>query len=470
MKLYNGKEIPDIGYGTWVIKNEDACRCCTMALESGYRHIDSAQAYGNEKGVGEAVRNSHLKREDIYVTTKVMAEIKNYQDAKESIEKSLKDLGLDYVDLILIHCPQPWAVFRGKNKYFEENIAVWKALEEAYKDGKAKAIGVSNFHNDDLKGLKEYLMYLGDIKVDGIIASDIVVIKMIKDLNLKVKVILSTQASTLNYRSAQFYKDLGVKQVVMAREAMKEDIKRIKDETGLEIECFIHGAMCTSISGKCILSNYMTGRDSNRGGCAQICRWVFNEDDEYPYTIMSKDLNYMHYIKDMIEAGVNTFKIEGRMRSIYYISTVILCYRRVIDKIYNNTLTLEDEKYYLNVLNRVANRESAPQFFNRMPDENDEYYDLGGEESNQDFLGIILDYNKNTKIATIEERNYFKKGDNIEIIGPNHETFSTKINIIYDEEDNVIEVANRPRMIVKIPLNLEVEKFDLVRIKFDIDK
>jgi putative protease len=214
----------------------------------------------------------------------------------------------------------------------------------------------------------------------------------------------------------------------------------------------------------------MTGRDSNRGGCAQICRWVFNKDDEYPYTLMSKDLNYMHYIKDMIDAGVNTFKIEGRMRSIYYISTVILCYRRVIDKIYNNTLTLEDEKYYLKVLNRVANRESAPQFFNRMPDENDEYYDLGGEESNQDFLGIILDYNKNTKIATIEERNYFKKGDSIEIIGPNHETFSTKINIIYDEEDNVIEVANRPRMIVKIPLNLEVEKFDLVRIKFDIDK
>ena len=326
------------------------------------------------------------------------------------------------------------------------------------------------FHNDDLNGLKEYLMYLGDIKVDGIIASDIIVIKMIKDLNLNVKVILSTQASTLNYRSAQFYKDLGVKQVVMAREAMKEDIKRIKDETGLEIECFIHGAMCTSISGKCILSNYMTGRDSNRGGCAQICRWVFNKDDEYPYTLMSKDLNYMHYIKDMIDAGVNTFKIEGRMRSIYYISTVILCYRRVIDKIYNNTLTLEDEKYYLKVLNRVANRESAPQFFNRMPDENDEYFDLGNEESNQDFLGIILDYNKNTKIATIEERNYFKKGDNIEIIGPNHETFSTKINIIYDEEDNVIEVANRPRMIVKIPLNLEVEKFDLVRIKFDIDK
>ncbi len=326
------------------------------------------------------------------------------------------------------------------------------------------------FHNDDLRGLEDYLKYLASIKVDGIIASDIVVIKKIQDLKLSVKVILSTQASTLNYKTALFYKQFGVKQIVMAREAMAEDIKKIKEETGLEIECFIHGAMCTSISGKCILSNYMTGRDSNRGGCAQICRWVFNKDDEYPFTIMSKDLNYMHYIKDMIDVGVNTFKIEGRMRSIYYICTVILCYRRIIDKIYNKTLTLEDEKYYLKVLNKVANRDSAPQFFNRMPDENDEYYDLGGEESNQDFLGIILDYDEKTKIATVEERNLFKKGDQIQIIGPNHETFNDVINMIYDEDNREIDVANKPRMIVKIPLELRVEKYDLIRINFNIDK
>ena len=153
MKLYNGVEIPDIGYGTWLIKNEDACKCCLMALESGYRHIDSAQAYGNEVGVGEALKATNLKREDIFVTTKVMAEIKNYKDAKESIEESLRKLDLDYVDLILIHCPQPWAEFRGKKNYFEENIAVWKALEEAYKDGKARSIGVSNFNIEDLKNI-----------------------------------------------------------------------------------------------------------------------------------------------------------------------------------------------------------------------------------------------------------------------------------------------------------------------------
>ena len=153
MKLYNGNDIPDIGYGTWLIKNEDACKCCLMALESGYRHIDTAQAYGNEVGVGEAIKASKLKREDIYVTTKVKAEIKNYKEAKESIDESLRKLGLDYVDLILIHCPQPWALFRGKRRYFEENIEVWRALEEAYKDGKAKAIGVSNFLVDDLENI-----------------------------------------------------------------------------------------------------------------------------------------------------------------------------------------------------------------------------------------------------------------------------------------------------------------------------
>ena len=153
MKLYNGREIPDIGYGTWLIKNEDACKCCLMALESGYRHIDTAQAYGNEIGVGEALKATSLKRDEIYVTTKVQAEIKNYKDAKKSIDDSLKRLGLDYVDLILIHCPQPWALFRGKRRFFKENIEVWRALEETYKEGKAKAIGVSNFLIDDLENI-----------------------------------------------------------------------------------------------------------------------------------------------------------------------------------------------------------------------------------------------------------------------------------------------------------------------------
>ena len=151
--LHNGNKVPALAYGTWLIKNKDACKCVKLALEAGYRHIDTAQAYGNEEGVGQGIRESGLKREDIYITTKVQAEYKSYRKAKKSIDDSLKRLGVDYIDLILIHCPQPWMLFRSKFRYFKENIKVWKALEEAYKEGKVKAIGVSNFLVDDLENI-----------------------------------------------------------------------------------------------------------------------------------------------------------------------------------------------------------------------------------------------------------------------------------------------------------------------------
>lgn len=343
-----------------------------------------------------------------------------------------------------------------------------KAVDYAHNINKKVYVAVNIvFHNENIEGLDDYLLFLNSINVDGIIASDILVLDKIKKLKINTKIILSTQASVLNYETALFYKNLGVNQIVMARESLKDDIKKIKEETNLEIECFIHGAMCSSISGKCILSNYMTGRDSNRGGCAQICRWVFNEDSDYPFTITPKDLNFINQIKEMIDIGVNTFKIEGRMRSIYYISTVILCYRRVIDKILSNTLTDSDKKYYLSILNRVANRESAPQFFEKLPDYNDQYYNLRDEVSNQDFLGIVKDYNDNTKIVTIEQRNYFKKGDIVQIFGPNIETFSFEIGDIYDEDNNLLEIANKPRMIVKFKLNQKCSINDLMRIKFN---
>ncbi|MBE6155795.1 MAG: U32 family peptidase [Firmicutes bacterium] len=323
------------------------------------------------------------------------------------------------------------------------------------------------FHNDDIDGLEDYLRFLKEVKVDGIICSDILVLKKIKELKINTKVILSTQASTLNHEAAKFYKSLGVNQVVLAREALKEDIQRIKKETGLEIECFVHGAMCTSISGKCIMSNYMTNRDSNRGGCAQICRWVFNEDDEVPFTMTPKDLNFIDYIGDMIKSGVNTFKVEGRMRSIYYIATVILCYRRVIDKILKGTLTSEDKAYYLKILNRCANRESAPQFYHKLPTYKEQYYALRDEESNQDFLGIVKDYDERTHLATIEERNLFKVGDKVEFIGPNLQTFEDTVTEIYDEDGNPLEVANKPRMIIKIKVSKPVSINDLMRVKIN---
>lgn len=153
IKLYTGQEVPMLAYGTWLIPNDKACNCVKMALEAGYRHIDTAQAYQNEEGVGKGIKESGLKRDEIYLTTKVQAEFKTYQEAKKSIDESLKRLGVDYVDLILIHCPQPWNEFRSEKRYFKENIEVWKAFEEAYEAGKVKAIGVSNFLIDDLENI-----------------------------------------------------------------------------------------------------------------------------------------------------------------------------------------------------------------------------------------------------------------------------------------------------------------------------
>ena len=324
------------------------------------------------------------------------------------------------------------------------------------------------FHDDDLNGLEDYLKYLDSIHIDGIIASDITVIKACQELNLNLSVCLSTQASTLNSRAVRFWQKIGVTRVVLAREASREDLINIA-KTGIEIETFIHGAMCTSFSGKCVLSNYMTNRDSNRGGCAQVCRWEFDTDNGVNLSIMPKDLNMVPFIKDQIDLGVASFKIEGRMRSIYYVSTVLLAYRRMIDAALNGTLTLEKENYYLKVLNRCANRESTPQFFDKLPGENEQYWNGRTEVSNQDFLGLVLDYDESTKMATLEVGNYFESGYETEFFGPNHETFSYIVNTIYDDNNEKINVCNHPKSIVKLPVDARLEKNDMMRLKM-IDK
>ena len=324
------------------------------------------------------------------------------------------------------------------------------------------------FHDKNLVNLKEYLQKLKEINVDAVIVSDIVAVTLAKEIDLDI--ILSTQASTLNYEAVNFWKNLGVKRLVLGREATREDIKRIKEECDVEVECFIHGAMCTSISGKCVLSNYTTNRDSNRGGCAQICRWVFNHEDKPDFTFMSKDLNMVEYLEDMINIGINSFKVEGRMRSVYYIATVIMCYRKMIDGILNKTLTEKDKVYYQKILDRVANRDTTPQFYHQFPGVNESYFSDRTEVSNQDFLGIVLDYDEYNKLLVLEQRNYFKIGDVVEFIGPNIEPITYTISTIIDKDDNVIDVARHPRMIVKLPTNVKIDKYSMMRIKmFDKD-
>lgn len=324
------------------------------------------------------------------------------------------------------------------------------------------------FHDQNFAGLEEYLKSLDEIGVDAIIASDLSVVKMASELTLNFEVHLSTQASVLNSKSAKFWQSLGVKRIVLAREASRENIMAIK-KMGIDVECFIHGAMCCSFSGKCILSNYVTGRDANRGGCAQICRWNFACESGPDLLITPKDLNMVPFIKDMLDIGVNSFKIEGRMRSIYYIATVILVYRRIIDKILTNTLTEKEEKYYLNILNRCANRDSTPQFYDKLPGVDEQYF-VGREElSNQDFLGLVLDYDAKENLVKIEQRNYFKVGDIVQFFGPDTPTFEATITEIYDENKEKISVARHPQMIVYLKIDQKLQKNDMMRIKvFDI--
>ena len=341
-----------------------------------------------------------------------------------------------------------------------------EALLFAHERGKKVYVTVNIvFHDEDTAGLKEYLQKLADIHVDAVIVSDIAVMKLIKDENIPLEIHVSTQASILNPYAALFYKNLGATRVVLAREASKEDIKEIKLMTNLDLECFIHGAMCTSFSGRCVMSNVVTNRDANRGGCAQICRWTFKTDEEPIFSMTSKDLNMISNIESMINRGVNSFKVEGRMRGIYYIATVIHTYRKLIDKIKNNTLDEREVRYALDILNRSANRDSSPQFYDGLPTEKEQYF-LGRQEiSNQDFLGLVLDYDEEEKMVLLEQRNYFKKGDIVEFFGPETETFTYTVHTILNDKDEEIEVANHPNMLVKLPVDKPLHKWDMMRIK-----
>lgn len=355
------------------------------------------------------------------------------------------------------------------NNFSDEELK--EAVSFAHERNKKIYVTVNMiFHNNDFLKIKEYLLFLEKINADGIIVSDFGIISLIKELNIKVPIIISTQESTTNYETLSFYKSLGVKRVVLARECSREDIKEMKDKVDIELEVFIHGAMCTSYSGRCVLSNYVTKRDSNRGGCAQICRFNFDilESDK-KYAISSKDLNMIDYIPDLISLKIDSFKIEGRMKSLYYIATVVDAYKNIVNKTLNKTLTKENIEYYKNVLERCANRENTVQFYDKEPTENEQYYSGREEVSNQDFLGIIKEYNDKTKIAVIEQRNYFEVGSVIEVFGPDTPVFSFKVNEIKNIKGESVDAARHPKEILEITIPNKVFENDILRVNL-LDK
>ena len=371
------------------------------------------------------------------------------------------------------------AVYLGGEKFSLRSQAknfslddIKEGVEFAHNLGKKVYVTVNIvFHEEDIEDLVTYLKKLAEYKVDAIIASDMFILDLLKENNINLEFHLSTQSSCLNKESAKFFKKEGVKRVVLARECSKNDIEDIIKETGIDTEVFIHGAMCMAYSGRCTLSNYMTNRDSNRGACAQICRWVFDLYDEKgkintitDFSFSPKDLSMLKFIPDLINIGVTSLKIEGRMKSIYYLATLLSVYRKVIDDYYdgNYKYSKEDEL----ILERVANRDSLPQYFDKKPGVNEQYYIGREENSNQDFLGVVLEYDEDNKEIIVEQRNFFKTGDTVNIFGPNKESFNLKVKYIKNEDGELVDAARHAKEIVRIPSDKEVSKFDLIRVSF----
>lgn len=364
------------------------------------------------------------------------------------------------------------AVYIGGEKYSLRANATNFTLEEikegcdfAHKLNK-KVYLTSNivFHNEDMSDVEKYLKEVVDCGIDAFIVSDPFIISYIKSNFPKTEVHLSTQNSTSNYKAVEYFKQEGVDRVVLAREVGKKDIKEIIEKTHVDIEVFIHGAMCTCFSGRCALSNYVTNRDANRGGCAQVCRFAFETTEEKDFTMATKDLNMAEYVTDLIDIGVKSLKVEGRMRSLYYLATVIGTYREIIDRYYNKTLTKEIMKKLEYRLSRVANREVSTHFFLKEADYNDQYYSGRQELSNQDYLGLITGYDKENDCLILVERNYFKPNDKIEIFTPTGEVFPYTVDKIYDEEMNELEVARHPEQVLKLKFDHELPKYSMIRL------
>ncbi|NNU91250.1 U32 family peptidase [Anoxybacillus sp. CHMUD] len=376
------------------------------------------------------------------------------------------------------------AVFIGGQEYGLRSNADNFTLEEmaegvqfASKYG-AKIYVTTNIyaHNENIPGLEEYLRGLERVGVHGIIVADPLIIETARRVAPKLEVHLSTQQSLTNWKAVQFWKEEGLERVVLARETSAEEIREIKEKVDIEIETFIHGAMCIAYSGRCVLSNHMTARDSNRGGCCQSCRWdydlyklegdqavaLFDKEDD-PFAMSPKDLNLIQSIPKMIELGIDSLKIEGRMKSIHYVATVVSVYRKVIDAYCADPDNFVIRKEWLDELDKCANRDTAPAFFEGVPGYKEQMFGVHSKKTTYDFVGLVLDYDKETGIVTLQQRNFFKPGDEVEFFGPEIENFTQVIETIWDEEGNELDAARHPLQIVRFKVDREVFPYNMMR-------
>lgn len=338
-------------------------------------------------------------------------------------------------------------------------------------------------HNDDLKGIDEYIKKLYEINVDAVIIADPGIFSIACEVAPKLEKHISTQASTTNYKAIEFWNKLGATRVVPARELSIKEITEIKKILpNVEIEAFVHGAMCISYSGRCLLSNYFTKRDANRGNCAHACRWKYKiveetrpneylpivEEERGTYIFNSKDLCMINNIPDLVNAGVDSFKVEGRMKTEYYVANVIRAYRKAIDDYFEDEKKYNDSKeIYMNMIKKASYRDFTTGFFFDKPNEEDQNYETASYIRDYDYCAMILSYDEKTKTAKIMQKNKFVVGDTLEVMLSDGEDFEIEVKDLKDEKGESVESAPHPEQILTLTIDKPVKLYDMMRKKVE---
>lgn len=363
----------------------------------------------------------------------------------------------------------------GKNFSRDEMV---EGIEFAHSLGKKAYITVNIYpHNKDLEGLPDYLKFLEEINADAILVSDLGVFMTAKKIVPKLPTHISTQANVTNYAAVQAWENLGAERVVLARELSLDEILEIRKQSKIPLEIFIHGAMCVSMSGRCLISSYMTGRDSNRGNCAQPCRWNYDlvektrpneyfsvtEDERGTYFFNSKDLCLMPHLKEVIESGVESLKIEGRMKSVNYVATVVRAYRQAIDAYYDDPENFAVKKEWLKEVEKVSHRPYWSGFFTGEGKTGGQIYSTSSYEQGAEFLGVVTSYDKAGARVTAEQRGRLIEGETVEIMQPKGDVVSFAISDLRNLEGEKIENTPHAKEIYTFACNREIEPYSIIR-------
>ncbi len=337
-------------------------------------------------------------------------------------------------------------------------------------------------HNEDVDELKAYLQRLKTVDIDAFIVSDPGVMELIWDAMPDAEIHLSTQANMTSYTTANFWRKMGVKRLVLARELTFKEIREIREKLpeDTELEAFVHGAMCISYSGRCLLSNFMIERDANRGQCAHPCRWKYSlveekrpgeyypveEDERGTYILNSRDLCMIEHIPDIVDAGIMSAKIEGRMKSVFYVATIVHAYRRAIDAYFDDPENYRVDPKWLEEVKKVSHREFTTGFFYNQPTNRDQNYQTSAYTREYSFVGVVREYDEKTGYAIVEQRNKMVLGDEIEVFGPDIDFFIQNITEMYDlESGEAVESAPHPQQMLKMKMLYPVKPDYILRKK-----